>query len=203
MWQAWSEPARFAQWGDPKSCTLKLQTMQFEAGGTLHYAMQWAGMPDMWGKFVFTDITPPQSPAYVSSFANAAGDITRAPCPGMDTWPLAVANTVSFTEDNGRTTLTLRGTPLRANEGERTMFAGFFGSMTQGFSGTLDQREVSLAAAICPANKRLNLRYILILEHFWSPNACQQQKLRQLNRHRPYLTLKSPEIPLIYCRNSS
>ena len=148
VWQAWSEPARFARWWGPKGCTLKLQTMQFDAGGTLHYAMQWPGMPDMWGKFVFTDISPRQSLAYVSSFSNAAGDITRAPFPGMDHWPLRVANTVTFTEEGGRTTLTLSGTPLLANEAERALFAGFFDSMTQGFSGTLDQLESFLVAGV-------------------------------------------------------
>ena len=148
VWQAWSEPARFAQWWGPKGCTLKLQTMAFEAGGTLHYAMQWAGMPNLWGKFVFTDINPQQSLAYVSSFSNAAGDITRAPFPGLEQWPLEVANTVTFTEEGGHTTLTLRGTPIRSNDAERALFAGFFDSMSQGFGGTLDQLELYLAAAI-------------------------------------------------------
>lgn len=148
VWQAWSEPVRFAQWWGPKGCTLKLITMEFEAGGTLHYAMQWAGMPDMWGKFVFTDISPQRSLAYVSSFSNAVGDVTRAPFPGLDAWPLEVANAVTFTERDGCTTLTLRGSPLRANDAERALFAGFFDSMNQGFAGTLDQLEQHLAAAV-------------------------------------------------------
>ena len=145
VWQAWSEPAHFAQWWGPKGCTLKLKTMQFEAGGTLHYAMQWAGMPDMWGKFVFTHITPHKSLAYVSSFSNAAGDITRAPFPGMDAWPLEVTNTVSFTEHDGHATLVLQGSPLNASQAERAMFMGFFDSLSQGFGGTLDQLAVYLA----------------------------------------------------------
>lgn len=148
VWHAWSDPARFAQWWGPKGCTLKLQTMRFEEGGTLHYAMQWEGMPEMWGKFVYGRITPQQSLAYVSSFSNAEGDITRAPFPGMDAWPLEVANTVTFTEEGGRTTLTLRGSPIRANDAERAMFAGFFDSLNQGFGGTLDQLELYLAAAV-------------------------------------------------------
>ena len=129
VWQAWSESARFAQWWGPQGCTLKLQTKQFEEGGTLNYAMQWAGIPDMWGKLVFTDITPQQSLTYVSSFFNAAGDIVRAPFPGMDHWPLEVTNTVTFVEQDGRTTLTLRGSPVRASNAERALFAGFFDSL--------------------------------------------------------------------------
>ena len=147
VWQAWSEPARFAQWWGPQGCTLKLQTMEFEAGGTLHYAMQWAGIPDLWGKFVFTDITPQQSLTYVSSFSNAAGDITRAPFPGMDHWPLEVVNTVSFVEQDGLTTLTLRGSPVRASDAECALFVSFFDSLNQGFGGTLDQLALYLATA--------------------------------------------------------
>ena len=84
----------------------------------------------------------------MSSFSNAAGDITRAPFPGLDHWPLEVANTVTFTEHDGHTTLTLRGSPIRANDAERALFAGFFDSMNQGFGGTLDQLEVFLATAV-------------------------------------------------------
>ena len=148
VWRAWRDPARFAQWWGPKGCTLKLQTMAFEEGGTLHYAMQWPGVPDMWGKFVYDRITPQRCVSYVSSFSNEAGDITRAPFPGMGDWPLEVLNTVTFTEQDGHTTMTLRGTPVRANDAERAMFAGFFDSLTQGFGGTLDQLDGYLAAAV-------------------------------------------------------
>ena len=127
---------------------MKLQTKQFEEGGTLHYAMQWAGIPDMWGKFVYTDITPQQSLTYVSSFSNAAGDIVLAPFPGMDHWPLEVTNTVTFVEQDGRTTLTLRGSPVRASNAERALFAGFFDSLNQGFGGTLDQLALYLATVV-------------------------------------------------------
>ena len=57
-------------------------------------------------------------------------------------------STVTFTEEHGRTTLTLSGSPIRANDAERALFAGFFDSMNQGFSGTLDQLEVFLLAAV-------------------------------------------------------
>lgn len=142
VWQAWSEPERFAQWWGPGGSTLQLKTMEFRPGGLLHYAMAWGGVPAMWGKFVYGQIVPQQSIAFTNGFSNEAGDTTRAPFFGD--WPLQVANTVHFTEADGHTTLTLSGGPLCATPAERKRFAENFESMAQGFGATFAQLEAYL-----------------------------------------------------------
>ena len=142
VWQAWSEPARFAQWWGPAGCAVQVKKMDFRSGGETHYAMVWPGAPAMWGKFVYGQIVPQQSIEFINSFSNEAGDITRAPF--FDDWPLRVFNTVTFSEHNGQTTISLRGGPIQATEAERSRFAGHFESMTQGFGGTFAQLEAYL-----------------------------------------------------------
>lgn len=137
VWSAWSEPQHFAQWWGPTGCTVSLKKMQFITGGEVHYSMNWAGAPTMWGKFVYGAIAPKRQLCFINSFANEAGEISRAPF--FDDWPLEVVNTVSFIEKDGNTTVTLRAGPMNATAGERTRFAGFFESMTQGYGGTLEQ----------------------------------------------------------------
>ena len=142
VWQAWSEPERFAQWWGPAGASLQLKTMDFRPGGVLHYAMVWPGMPAMWGKFVYGQIVPQQSIEFINGFSNEAGDTTRAPFFGD--WPLQVANTVTFTEHGGQTTIALSGGPICATPAERSRFAGHFESMAQGFGGTFAQLEAYL-----------------------------------------------------------
>lgn len=54
-------------------------------------------------------------------------------------------STVTFTEQNGRTTLTLTGHPINTTEAERRTFDEGRDSMQQGFSGTWDQLAAYLA----------------------------------------------------------
>lgn len=142
VWQAWSEPERFAQWWGPAGCTIQLQKMDFRPGGETHYAMVWPGAPAMWGKFIYGAIVPQQSIEFFNSFANEAGDIARAPF--FDDWPLQVLNTVHFSEKDGQTTLALRSGPVNATPAERRRFAELFESMSQGFGGTFAQLEAHL-----------------------------------------------------------
>jgi uncharacterized protein YndB with AHSA1/START domain len=146
VWKAWSEPERFVRWWGPKGCTIKLGTMEFRPGGVFHYAMQWQGVPDMWGKFVYERIVPEHSIEFISSFSDADGHLTRAPFPGLDHWPLEVFNTVSFTEHEGRTTVDLRAGAVKATAAEHAQFVGLFDSMQQGYGGTFDQLAEYLAA---------------------------------------------------------
>jgi uncharacterized protein YndB with AHSA1/START domain len=147
VWKAWSDPVSFAQWWGPKGCKIHLAAMDFTEGGVTHYAMQWEGAPDMWGKFVYGRIAPEHSFEFINSFSNPTGEITRAPFPGMEQWPLQVHNTVTLTEHDGQTTVALHGGPINALPAERAKFAGFFDSMNQGFGGTFDQLAEFLAIA--------------------------------------------------------
>ncbi|MEX1031417.1 MAG: SRPBCC domain-containing protein [Paenibacillaceae bacterium] len=65
--------------------------------------------------------------------------------PGSATWPLEVLNTMTFVEQDGKTTLTLRGAPLNATEEEYNTFKAAHDGVKQGFAGTFAQLEEYLA----------------------------------------------------------
>lgn len=57
-------------------------------------------------------------------------------------------STVTFSEHEGGTTLTVRWLPLSPTEAERQTFDAGHGSMQQGWTGTLDQLAAYLASAV-------------------------------------------------------
>jgi uncharacterized protein YndB with AHSA1/START domain len=61
------------------------------------------------------------------------------------TWPLDFLNTMSLSERDGKTTMTISGYPINATEEEYKTYNAGRGSMKQGFTGTLDQLEAYLA----------------------------------------------------------
>jgi uncharacterized protein YndB with AHSA1/START domain len=140
VWQAWTDPQALAQWWGPKGCKIRVIKLDVKAGGAFHYAMEFQPGHEMFGRFVYREIAAPERIVFVNSFSDAAGGITRAPFPQLgDTWPLEVLNNLTPTEQDGRTTVSLRGAPINATDEERKTFAGMTDSMRQGFGGTFDQ----------------------------------------------------------------
>lgn len=147
VWKAWTEKDRLAQWWGPKGSTIEVVNQSAEPGGIFHYRMQMGAM-EMWGKFAYRDVIPPQRLVYVSSFSDPQGGLTRAPFGGDFThWPMEILNVITLTEEAGKTKLTLVGTPLNANDEERATFVNVLGNVRQGFAGTFDQLEAYLTGA--------------------------------------------------------
>lgn len=149
VFKAFTEPGRLAQWWGPKGFTLTVSKIDLRPGGTFLYSMKSPDGFEMWGKFVYREIVKPEKLAFIVSFSDKDGGIARHPISA--TWPLEVINTLTLTEQNGKTTLTLRGGPINATEEERKTFEDGFSSMQQGFKGTFDQLETYL--------KTLNLEH--------------------------------------------
>ena len=63
-----------------------------------------------------------------------------------ETFPLELANTITLEPEKGGTRLTLRCAPVNSTAEEQAAFEALFGSMQQGFAGTLDQLEKHLSA---------------------------------------------------------
>ena len=148
VWKAWTEPERLTQWWGPKGCTIRLVKLDVRPGGIFHYAMQFKAGNDMWGRFIYREIAAPERIVFVNSFSDANGGITRAPFAQLkQAWPLEVLNTVTFTEQGGKTTLTLRGGPINVTKEEIETFAAMFDSMRQGFGGSFDKLAEHLATA--------------------------------------------------------
>jgi uncharacterized protein YndB with AHSA1/START domain len=100
----------------------------------------------MWAKLVYREIVAPQRLAWVHSFSDAAGGLTRHPL--SSTWPLEMLTTVTFeSEPGGRTTVTLRWSPLNATAQEQATFDAAHDGMRGGWSGTFDRLAAYLTIA--------------------------------------------------------
>lgn len=143
VWQAWSEACEMQTWWGPKGCAIDVRRFEFRPGGFFHYAMQFGDGPTLWGRFLYREIIAEQRIAWLNSFSNAGCGITRAPFdPAI---PLEILNEVRFDDDGPRTIVTLRATPHGAEPHETATFEGMFASLGEGYGGTFDRLEQSLA----------------------------------------------------------
>jgi uncharacterized protein YndB with AHSA1/START domain len=144
VWQAVSESERLAQWWGPKGFTVTVFGFEFRPGGIFHYRMENPGGFTMWGKFTYREITAPERIVFVNAFSDEAGNLTRAPF--FDgRWPLEILNTLTLSERDGATTVTLRSHPIDATDDEVQTFKSNLPSMGQGFGNAFDQLEEHLA----------------------------------------------------------
>ncbi|MGH9455837.1 MAG: SRPBCC family protein [Terriglobia bacterium] len=146
VWQAFAESDRLARWWGPKGFTMLVRTLDFRPGGVFLYSMRSPEGQIMWGKFVYRDIQAPERIVFVSAFADEGGNITRAPF--SLTWPLEVLNTLTLSEADDKTIVTLRGGPINATEEERETFWKAQESLRQGFAGTFDKLAAYLAEEV-------------------------------------------------------
>jgi uncharacterized protein YndB with AHSA1/START domain len=143
VFRAWTDPGRLAHWFGPRGFTTASTALDLRPGGVFHHSMTSPDGRVMWGRWVFRDIDPPGRLVFVASFSDESGGIARSPFSAD--WPLEVLSALTFTEHEGRTTLTMRGVPLDAIESERRAFEAGHGSMQKGWAGTLDQLDAFLA----------------------------------------------------------
>lgn len=142
VWKAYTEAERLMHWWGPQGFAMRVATLDLRPGGVFHYCVE-SGGNTIWGMFVYHEIVTPELLVFTSSFADPEGGIVRSPF--SPTWPLEIMNWLTFSEYDGRTTLTMRGGPHEATAEEQAAFAAAHDSLQQGFKGTLDQLEAYLA----------------------------------------------------------
>lgn len=143
VWKVHTDCRHLKHWWGPKGFTVQHCSIDLRPGGIFHYGL---GAPDgavVWGKFVFREIVAPERFVCVVAFSDAQAGITRHPM--TPTWPLQMLSTTSFTEEGGRTTVTVRWHPHEATAEELATFDAGRDGMRQGFAGTFDQLEAYLA----------------------------------------------------------
>ena len=145
VFDVWTQEEHLLKWFGPKGMPMKIGKLDLRPGGIFHYCLAGPGGKDMWGKWVFRDIAPPESIVLISSFSDEKGGITVHPF--AKDWPRETLSATTFTEDNGKTVLTLRWVPhTSATEAERKVFAANHASMQQGWGGTMEALTNYLAA---------------------------------------------------------
>ena len=88
VWKAWTEPDRLLKWWGPRGFDILSTKVDLRVGGIFLYHLRSPQGLEIWGKFVYREISPPKKLVYINSFSDPAGGTTRAPF--FDgKWPLA------------------------------------------------------------------------------------------------------------------
>ncbi|HEV2454367.1 MAG TPA: SRPBCC domain-containing protein [Verrucomicrobiae bacterium] len=143
VWRAWTNPEHFRQWFGPKGSTVTDVNMDVRAGGSCHCCIRTPDGREMWGKFVYREITEPERLVYAQHFSDRAGGVTRHPM--VPSWPLQMLTTVALVEQNGKTTVTVNWAPVNPTDEETKTFDSAHEGMNQGWGGSFDQLADFLA----------------------------------------------------------
>lgn len=147
VWDAWTDRNNLGAWWGPKGYAIGVTRFDLRVGGVTLY---WMEPPTQsptrtWGRFVYREVTPIERLAWINSFSDPEGRLTRAPF--APTWPLELFNLLTLEDLEGSTRLTLRARPVRASPEDRATFAAMRPNVTKGFEGTIEQLAAWLAGA--------------------------------------------------------
>lgn len=145
VFKMWTESEHLLRWFGPKGMPLFACDIDLRPGGMMHYGIRTPDGGEMWGRWIYREITPPERLSFVMSFSDKDGGVTRHPM--APTWPQDTLSIITFFEQNGQTTVTLQGIPLDASDEERAVFEQGRPSMEMGWGGTMEQLESYLAEA--------------------------------------------------------
>lgn len=145
VWQAWTQAEQLLHWWGPKGVTMRVANIDLQPGGRLHYCYEMPNGSVMWGLFLYQEIIAPERLVFTSGFSDTEGNLIRNPWAPV--WPLEILNSYTFSEEEGKTTIEMSGTPYNATAEEEQAFAQAKSMIQQGFKGTLDQLEEYLSKA--------------------------------------------------------
>jgi uncharacterized protein YndB with AHSA1/START domain len=143
VWKAWTDPQALAEWWGPAGSSISVKEFALQPGGKFLYSMRSGTGPDIWGRFVYREVSPTNRLVFVNSFSDAEGGITSNPW--MPGWPLEIVNTLTLEDCDGKTRLTIHGAPINASPEERRAFEAGRPSMNVGFDGTFRKLDEYLS----------------------------------------------------------
>jgi len=138
VFEAFADAKSMAEWWGPPAQPITVLKYEFIPNGMFHYKMEANGNA-MYGRFIFGEIRNPELLEFTNAFSDKDGGITRAPFSAM--WPLEVFNRLTFTEQDGKTTIIMNGYPVNATDEENEMFMQAQANLKQGLEGTFMQLE--------------------------------------------------------------
>lgn len=96
VFEVWSKPEHLVHWWGPKGFTLPTSEMDFRPGGAIRFCMRSPGGQDYWMRGSYVDIVAPSHIAFTSSIDDDPSH--------------QVLTKVTFTEQDGKTTVTVHQT---------------------------------------------------------------------------------------------
>jgi uncharacterized protein YndB with AHSA1/START domain len=143
VFDAWADPAQMAAWSGPTGAQVTVLSGEIATGATMHARQDSADGAVMFTIVRYIEITRPTRLIYDQSFADEAGNVTKAPF--FDHWPHVLRTDVRLEEEGDGTRLTLSWTPIGATAEKEAQFASIMQSMTGGWSGSFDKLDAFLA----------------------------------------------------------
>jgi uncharacterized protein YndB with AHSA1/START domain len=143
VWKAYTELERLAEWWGPAGFKWLGGELDLRAGGGFWFGMAAPDGSEMWARFAYGEVRPPERLTYTVAFTDAEG--TVKPAGFIPDFPLEYMNVVTFAQEGDETVLTLEAWAVSEAPAELAAFAGLFESMQQGFGATFDQLEAYLA----------------------------------------------------------
>ncbi|MEH7335272.1 SRPBCC domain-containing protein [Neobacillus drentensis] len=134
VFKALTESEHLKNWWGPKGWTFEVSKSDFRPGGVFHYSQKPADGNVMWVKFLYSEIIAPEKIVYTSFFSDEEGNIVRAPFDAN--WPMETQNTITLTEDEGKTTLTMTVVPVSPTADEIKTFEDSKEMAQEGYTGT-------------------------------------------------------------------
>jgi uncharacterized protein YndB with AHSA1/START domain len=143
LFAAWTQEQHLKHWFCPSGFTIPVCKLNLVPGGVFHYCMRAPNGVEMWGKWIFQQIVPPEHLVFVNTFSNKHGNLTRHPY--VPEWPLEILTTSTFADQEHKTRLTMVSEPVDATAVQQKAFDSMHAAMTQGWNGTFDQLAAYLA----------------------------------------------------------
>ena len=145
VYEAWSQPDKFAQWLAPAGFSMEFSAAEIRPGGEAHYRMG-NGELTMYGVVRYRELVAPTRLVYTQQFCDAKGAVARHTL--APTWPETMLTVVELAaEGPAQTRVTITWEPIGevAPHELATFIEGRFGMM-QGWTGSLDKLEAYFAA---------------------------------------------------------
>lgn len=146
VWACLSDPEHLKHWWGPSGIEIIASEMEFRVGGFYHYTARNSDSSLWRGLFRFREIVEPARIVMVNSFADEDRKVIHHPA--MTEWPKEMLVTFTLDEAETGTKLTIRtDLPGDTRPIEAETFDTNRGSLTEGWSGSLDKLAIWLDAA--------------------------------------------------------
>ena len=112
VFNAWTQPEHLKNWWGPHGFTLPHCTVDLRSGGAYHFCMRSADGFNIWCKGIYREIVEPERIVSTNFFSDEQGNQLTPGDYGMPDWPTVMLTTVTFEESDGKTTMTVRQSPV-------------------------------------------------------------------------------------------
>jgi uncharacterized protein YndB with AHSA1/START domain len=145
VFKAWTEPERMKQWAVVGGFTMPICEIEPRAGGGFRYCRRSTAGVEYWQKGVYREMVVPERIVLTEFGSDADGNALRNPT--NPNWPLKTSSTLTFSEDRGKTILTIRMAPESPTEAERKTFEAAHDLVQKNVGAVLDVLAEYLAKA--------------------------------------------------------